>query len=376
MRLFIEKIWNATRRGIPLTRRAYFFWYILKLLQYIYVFGLFLRRIYHYFLTVPQVPYNIPVIAVGNLSLGGTGKSVFVQWLVQQGGFQNPAVLLRGYKSKVLLEQKNFVVSDGKSIFGEAAFVGDESLQIALFGVAVAIGKNRLQSLTKLLQKMTPNVPDVVILDDAYQTNSIKKTFTILLVDAQAPFENGNLFPAGPLRELDYSRADVIVLTHADRSSIPISEIKSQYFIDFDPDKIFSGRHAFTGFFDAYGQKFFISKNNPIILCSGIAKPDSLEGTIRQQGFVVSQHVIFFDHHAYEPSDVYSIIDHCKKNGVDICVTTEKDWTKLSRFQDLFVAANIHCVVAKIAFEFLTVGEYAIFVNQMQKAIERGLVAQ
>lgn len=376
MRLFIEKIWSATREGKPLTCRAYFFWSILKLLRYIYVFGLFVRRTWNYFLEAPKTPYNIPVIAVGNLSLGGTGKSVFVQWLVQHGGFQKPAVLLRGYKSKVLLKQKNFVVSDGKDVFGEAAFVGDESLQIALFGVAVAIGKNRFLSLSSLLKKMAPSRPDGVILDDAYQTNSIKKTFTILLVDAQAPLENGWLFPAGPLRELDYSRADVIILTHADRASIPIVEIKSKYFSDVDPVTILSARHAFAGFFEAHGEKIFIPDNKPVVLCSGIAKPTSFEGTILQQGFVVAQHVIFFDHHAYELCDVYRVIDNCKKNGADTCITTEKDWTKLCKFQHLFVRENIQCIVAKIAFEFLTVGEYAIFANQMQKAIERGFVAQ
>ena len=376
MQSFIEKLWSATREGKPLTRRARFFWGVLKLVRHGYVLGLLLRHMWHSFFKVPRAPYNIPVIAVGNLSLGGTGKSVFVRWLVQHGGFSKPAVLLRGYKSPVLLKQATFVVSDGKNIFGNAVLVGDEPLQAAQPGVSVAIGKNRSQALSSLLRVMDPVRPDVVILDDGYQTNTIRKTCTILLVDAQAPLENGYLFPAGPLRELDYHRADIIILTHADRVNSMLEDIKRRYFSDLDPGRIMAGRHAFVGFFDASDCRVLVHPGAPVVLCSGIAKPHSLEITVRQQNSIIIEHLVFFDHHAYVLADVRRIIDQCKKNNVDICITTEKDWTKLRDFQPLFIAANIQCFVTKIAFEFLTVREYAVFANLLQKVLERDQAAK
>lgn len=370
MQSLIEKIWSATREGKPLTRRARFLWAVLKLIRHGYRLGLLIRRLWHSFWAVPRAPYNIPVIAVGNLSLGGTGKSVFVRWLVQHGGFAQPAILLRGYKSPILLQRKIFVVADGKNIFGGAALVGDEPLQAAQSGVPVAIGKNRFQALTGLLCAMAPARPDVVILDDGYQTNTIRKTCTVLLIDAQAPLENNFLFPAGPLRELDYHRADIIILTHADRVLGSLENLKRNYFPDIKSEKIIAGRHAFAGFFDDSNHPAGVQLGASVVLCSGIAKPHSLEATIQQQGLIITTHAIFFDHHAYVESDVYGIINLCRINNTDICITTEKDWTKLRDFQQLFKVAKVKCLVTKIAFEFLTVHEYAVFANLLQKVLE------
>ena len=369
MRLFIEQLWSATREGKPLTRCALFFWWVLKFLSYLYAFGFSVRQQFWRRISPPQAPCNIPVIAVGNLSMGGTGKSVFVDWLIRHlVNFKHPVVLLRGYCSPLLRKQDVFVVSDEKTIFGDAAVVGDEAAQVAKRGVAVAIGKNRYKALMALLGVTRP---DIVILDDGYQTTTIHKDCTILLIDARAPFENEWLFPAGPLREKDYNRADIIVLTHADQANHPLSYLKQKYFPDILPEKITAGRHAFEAFVNSEGDIVNVSAGTGVVLCSGIAKPQNLEETVRQQGLVTTRHFVFFDHHDYTSDDVQTIITACKQHNPMILITTEKDWTKLQAFQSLFAEAKVTCLVAKITFEFLTPHEYAVFATLLRNVLQK-----
>jgi tetraacyldisaccharide 4'-kinase len=376
MRLFIEQIWSATREGKPLTRRALFFWNILKAISYFYFLGLQLRQWVLSYKKSPHAPACIPVIAVGNLTVGGSGKSVFVSWLVTHAGFERPAVLLRGYKSPVLRSKQSFVVATREKIFGTAHEVGDEPLQIAEQGVDVAIGKNRFKALLKLLFALKPAEPDVVILDDGYQTTTIHKDLSILLVDARAPLENGYLFPASPLRELDYHRADIIVLTHADQAVQPIALLKQNYFPDVKPSCIVAGRHRFSGLVDSQGQLFSLSAGHNVVLCSGIAKPRNFEITVQPLGMNIREHVIFADHHNYKQRDVEKIIATLSMVGSCILLTTEKDWTKLRAFESLFAVHGIACLIVKIAFEFLTSHEYAGFVALMRKKLMDGRPAQ
>lgn len=378
MRLFIEQLWSATSEGKPLTRRALFFWQILKALSVIYTVALLVRRLALSCKVAPRASVPGPVIAVGNLTVGGTGKSVFVEWLARQANFfDRPAVLLGGYQSPVLRKQKAFVVSDGHKIFGDAAQVGDEPLQIAEGnGVAVAIGKDRHEALLVLLRAMKPILPDAVILDDGYQTATIHKDCSILLVDARAPFGNDYLFPAGPLRERDYSRADIIVLTHADAILVSLPDFKKRYFPSLNPIAIVAGRHAFAGLFNAAGKPIEISTAQPVVLCSGIAKPRNIEVTMQREGFTINDHIIFPDHHPYTDHDIKKIITRTLQVGCSTLLTTVKDWTKLRAFSESFDAAGILCLIVKIRFEFLTSHEYATFVALLQNVLVEGRAAR
>jgi tetraacyldisaccharide 4'-kinase len=378
MRLFIEQLWSATSEGKSLTRRAFFFWQILKFFSVIYIIALLVRRLVLSFKKAPRATLPGPVIAVGNLTVGGTGKSVFVEWLARQANFfDRPAVLLSGYQSSVLRKQKAFVVSNGHEIFGDAAQVGDESLQIVEGnGVAAAIGKDRYEALLLLLLAMKPMLPDAVILDDGYQTATIHKDCSILLVDARAPFGNGYLFPAGPLRERDYSRADIIVLTHADLASIALSDLKKRYFPSLNPIAIVAGRHAFAGLFSTAGESIEISREQPVVLSSGIARPENIVTTVRGEGFIINDHIIFPDHHLYTDHDIKKIITRMQKVVCSTLLTTAKDWTKLRAFSESFDAAGILCLVVKIRFEFLTSHEYATFVALLQNVLVEGRAAQ
>lgn len=374
MRLFIEQIWSASREGKPLSRGALFFWFFLKILSYFYAFGLRVRAWLLKYKKIPHSPQRIPVIAVGNLSVGGTGKSVFVAWLINHSGFDRPAVLLRGYKSPILRLRTTWVVSTREKIFGAASVIGDEPLQVAEQGVAVAIGKNRYDAACDLVSVLKKDLPDVFILDDGYQTQTIKKNCSILLIDARAPIENGFLFPASPLRELDYRRASIIVLTHADQANEHVELIKKKYFPDVNPQHIFTGKHRFDGFLDASGKPASLAKSQSVVLCSGIAKPYNLEHTVKRLDLDVRAHVIFADHHMYAPKDIEVILAQLSQAKCSILLTTQKDWTKLREFETLFVSRGIVCLIAKIAFEFLTTHEYDVFVALLRKQLIEGRV--
>lgn len=373
MRSSIEKLWRASREGQPLARCSLFLLFFLQIISFFYYIIITLRICFYKIYGSPRALFQIPVIAVGNLSLGGTGKSVFVDWLVKKLPYKHPLVLLRGYGSEILQREQSFVVSDGVSIF-KPSLVGDEALQIAQRGVCVAIGKNRYKAFLDFINhraKTSDNVPlpDVIILDDAYQNFSLYKDYTVLLVDARAPFENGRLFPAGPMREFNYSRADLIIFTHADEVKASIPVLKKQYFPAFSEHKILAGRHAFTSFIDADGLAISLSPGTPVVICSGIAKPENIINTVQQQKLVIMHTCIYQDHYAYTQLDVIRIIKILRQQGTSILVTTEKDWTKLRTFKHFFDEALILCVVAKIEFEFLTPREYDDFMRFLQQAL-------
>jgi len=313
------------------------------------------------------------------LTVGGTGKSVFVAWLAKESKFfDKPAVLLHGYKSPILVSQNVFIVSDGSSIFGDASVVGDEPLHIAEQGnIATAIGKDRSQALQALLKALpVTGRPDAVILDDGYQTATIQKDCSILLVDARYPFGNGYLLPAGPLREHDYSRADIIIFTHADEVDFSLIDLKKRYFPSVNPIRIVGGRHVFAGIDIVAGKAFMENFQESIVLCSGIANPYNLEKTAREAGFNIVHHIIFPDHHNYEIHDVQGILDHMIALKNVALVTTAKDWTKLRSFAKAFSDAGIVCQIVKIRFEFLTSDEYATFVALLQNVLVEGRAAQ
>lgn len=297
----------------------------------------------------PSASFDLAVIGVGNLSVGGTGKTPMIEYLVRLLSDRvNVATLSRGYGRKT----KGIRIADASDT---PATVGDEPYQfLTKFSdtAVIAVGEERAFAIPFIVDRY-PEV-NVVLLDDAFQHRQVRPSFQILLTDYRHLFVNDHLLPAGRLREArrGANRADVIVVTKCpnettDDKMIDISSAIRRY-----SDKpIF-----FTGI--GYGGLKPVSQDAPykperVILVSGIADASPLERYVRHNHQLV-RHFNFGDHHAYSPNDVRRICD-AALNAQAAVVTTEKDIGKLN--SEVFKSAGVPLFFLPIEIRFLKNGK-------------------
>ena len=286
---------------------------------------------------------QLPVICVGNLSVGGTGKTPMVEYLLQllSPGY-TVATISRGYKR----------ISVGVHIAGShtlAKDIGDEPMQLhsKFPDVKVVVGEKRVDAMTQLLQQYPQT--EVVVLDDAFQHRAIAAGFNLLLTDYNNLFTDDYYLPAGQLRDLkkNYKKADVIIVTKspaklssAERDGI-IGKIKplphqSVYFTTLQYGKPY---HIFAGL-----RKSF-EAGDGLVLVSGIANPQPLISHIKRHD--ISLDVVSFpDHHRFTPKD----IEHVKKR-LAAChqknkyiITTEKDAMRLKAFEEELSEVPVYAI--------------------------------
>ena len=269
------------------------------------------------------------MISVGNLTVGGNGKTPFTILLasaLKEEGLK-VAVSHRGYKGAY--ENMIKLISDEDQIFEDAQKAGDEPLLIAqnLKGIPVIVGKNRKAALKFLEEKVQP---DVVILDDSFQHLKVHHDFDFLLFNGKKPIGNGFLTPAGMLREPKSAMkyADCFVL----------NDISGECGIP----KIFK-KYSTPIFSTSYHISHFIHYNNlekcetsafegkKIYLLSGIGNPSSFERSMIELGLSFVHHYQFDDHHEFSENDIASILKSANGQNVDAVITTEKDYVKLKK---------------------------------------------
>lgn len=270
---------------------------------------------------------EIPVVSVGNLSVGGTGKTPHVKWLVEQFMLTKKcAIVLRGYGRKT----KGYLRVNASHLPEE---VGDEAvLYKHFFGtrVEVVVCEDRVAGVQSLLSECS-NV-ELVFLDDAYQHRRIHRDVNILLSDYQHPFWRDGVLPFGRLREFSIgkSRADAIVVTKCPHGISRKDKLNIERSIK-------PGLHQFVGFsslqYDSFVPLFEHEWKNPpshVVLVTGIANPEPLELELKKQFEV--HHLRFNDHYDFSAKDIqriHDIFDTFVKEG-KVIVTTEKDATRLS----------------------------------------------
>ena len=275
------------------------------------------------------------VISVGNITVGGTGKTpmvIMLANLLKERGYR-PAVLSRGYGGKN--KHPINVISDGNNILMDASVAGDEPTFIAksVNRVPVVTGAKRCLTGRYAMDHLGA---DVLILDDAFQHRSLFRDIDIVLLDSKRPFGNGFLLPRGPLREpaKALKRADILVLTRSDREGE-----KRTIDIEFPPTPIFRGYHRPKDLVkgnkdDIYPLKYMEGKK--VCAFAGIAKPESFRETIETLGAKVVAFTTFPDHHRYTTSDLKDIKSVSSNNSAEITITTEKDGIKLIDFPEFF----------------------------------------
>lgn len=266
--------------------------------------------------------FNMPVIAVGNLTTGGTGKSPMTEYLIclLKDNYR-VATLSRGYKRK----SKGFVLADATS---NAETLGDEPYQFhsKFPDIEVAVDADRVNGITQLLS--LPQKPQVIVLDDAYQHRRVKAGFYILLTAYGDIYADDFLLPAGNLREsrAGAKRADIIVVTKCP----PGLSLQEQQKIKQKLKPLEHQRVYFT--FIQYDERIYSEtsallidevRRQEKILVAGIAKPQPFFSFLKND----ADHCLAYpDHHNFTEEDIQTIIN---KSNNRIIITTEKDYTRL-----------------------------------------------
>lgn len=304
----------------------------LLLLPFAVLYGLivYVRNKMFDFKILKSKSFAIPVISVGNLSVGGTGKTPHIEYLINllRKDFII-STLSRGYGRKT----KGFLMVD-EAATSETA--GDEPLQYRkkFPEICVALDEKRKRGIVKILEK-NPET-NVVLLDDAFQHRYVKAGLSILLTDYYKPFSNDYILPSGTLRESrsGMKRADIIVVTKCPRVISPIT-CKSME----EDMKIQHGQHVYYSYIDygnlipmnPFAEKIAAEKFSTILMFAGIANPYPLEDQLKSIADTVET-IRFRDHYQYQPKDMLKIKEMFESifSKNKIIVTTEKDAMRIN----------------------------------------------
>jgi len=294
---------------------------------------------------------GVMVVSVGNLTVGGTGKTPVVERLARElkDGGRNVAILSRGYKSRKLpvlrrLRRKFFgkfkprVVHDGKKLLLDSAWAGDEPYMLArsLANVPVLVHKNRARAGLAAVSEFKA---DILILDDGMQYLGIEHRLDICLIDRQAPFGNEFLLPRGTLREppANLRRANLILITKAvpGESRALIRRIR-QYNRTADIVECVHMPKYLRNIYDpADCLPLSHLQGKYLGVLSGIARPESFEATLRELGANIEISTRFADHHRFRGEELQDFVARCARRDTDFIVTTEKDGVRFpSRIGD------------------------------------------
>jgi|TARA_B100000959_G_scaffold44060_2_gene44414 tetraacyldisaccharide 4'-kinase len=265
--------------------------------------------------------FNIPIISIGNLVLGGSGKTPTIEYLVRLLSYNYKiAVLSRGYGRK----STGFILADSNS---DAGVIGDESMQYyrKFKNIIVSVDSNRVRGINKLIKLNSK--PEIVLLDDAYQHRRVKPGMSILLTKFNDLYSDDNIFPLGNLRESksNANRADVIIVTKCDKN---INKDQKRHIIQKlnigDNQKIYFSSIKYSKMlYDKESSKPLSEfKNIKFTLVTGIADSSHLINYLNDSGYNFN-HILFKDHHDFSNSDIIKI------DRNNLIITTEKDYVKL-----------------------------------------------
>jgi len=304
---------------------------ILHAVSLLYLLIIKLRNLLYDHKFFPEVKLPCPVISVGNITAGGTGKTpcvIMLAQIVKEMGFK-PAVLSRGYGGSNKAPVN--VVSDGSNILLSGTVAGDEPSLIArsLQGVPVLIGPQRSLTGRAAIDKFGV---DMIICDDAFQHRRIFRDINLLLLDGRKPFGNGYLLPRGELREplRELRRADAFILTRSDEAG-GTDSISGK----FKNTAVFAGIHRPVDLVRGdYGATLPFSALQGKKICgfAGIARPDSFKKSLLAAGAQIISFAVFPDHHAYSKQELETIYNNFTGSGADFLLTTEKDGMRLQEF--------------------------------------------
>ncbi len=299
---------------------------IMRARSSLYKFGIF-----------KKTKLSVPVVSIGNLTMGGTGITpmvMYVSRLLQKKGLQH-VIVSRGYGGKATKAVN--IVSDGKEILLSADIAGDEPRMIAesLQGIGVLTGPRKIEVAKYAVDEFNAQG---IVLDDGFQHMALERDLNLVVFNAWAPLGNGHVFPGGDLREPinSLSRAHAFIISGVDKQNVHhVAELKDFLESKFPGVPIFEGRYANAGTRNSLNGKSLnkqtINSKKLFGFC-GIANPEIFENSLKEEGVQLLGFQGFKDHYRYSKGDFTKLVEKAKSVGADALITTEKDIVKVGEF--------------------------------------------
>ena len=291
-----------------------------------------------------QVRLPAYVLSIGNLAVGGTGKTPLAIWICQWllGQEARPAILSRGYGRRDNNPARVPASGDPEVL---AKHFGDEPVLMARALPVVPVWVGSRRTIAGKAAVMSDGA-DILVMDDGFQHLLLARDLDIVLLDCRNPFGNGLLLPAGPLREpvLNMERADAFVLTHAD-SSCAAGRLEAHFGELFPEKPVFRCRHVMNGFRTSESDgtlPFAVLKEFPAIAFAGLARPEGFFEDLAKTGIDIRGSIAFPDHHRYTDSDFRRIYAEALKEGAKVIITTAKDAVRIpAPYRDSILIAEM-----------------------------------
>ncbi|HED00497.1 MAG TPA: tetraacyldisaccharide 4'-kinase [Proteobacteria bacterium] len=366
---------------------GYLYGQVMRLRSRLYDIGLFKTR---------SLPCR--VISIGNLTLGGTGKTPVTMWLADyiRSKGKKVTIVSRGYRAKN--KRPVSIVSDGQRIILGPDEAGDEPFMMArnLPGVPLLIGKERFLVGMRAIEDFSP---DVVLLDDGYQHLGLARDLNLLLLRTVKPFGNGRVFPAGTLREplSALKRADAFILTYAGEEAGSVMEEQWLFLQERFPNKPVFVSYCKPVSFYLLNETFIrlgrtkdkgdnppsipFTKGGPtlttplkkgdtgglggllggkkVLAFCGIAHPESFRKTLIHLGIDLVDFIAYRDHYDYHRSDLEQIEEKAAGKGAEFIITTEKDAVKI----DKLIGSRMPIPIGILRTEFTFEHKFTSFID-------------
>lgn len=346
-------------------------------LSWLYGMVVFIRKKLFDWRILKQVQYNVPVICVGNLTVGGTGKTPHIEYLV--GLLKDRyrvAVLSRGYKRK----SKGFVLATDSTNYQK---IGDEPHQIKLKfpDIIVAVDENRRHGIETLLAMK--DAPDIILLDDAFQHRYVKPSLSILLSNYNRPVYTDKMLPAGRLREpaSGMERANIVVVSKCPDTLKPIDMRIINHELNLFPYQTLVFTTTKYGnlvamfnrkdLFNRIERPLETIKDKNVLLIAGIASPELLVDEIKKYTSSVKL-LEYPDHHNFSAKDIKEIENEFQNMGdKTITILTEKDAARLTNGNGLSEKLKSSMYYLPVEISFLQKEEEEIFNKKINKHVDK-----
>lgn len=347
IRKYIEKIIAGSKKG----KIAALMRFILFLLSVIYAQLAKLRSFLYQNNILEKQEAEVPVISIGNITTGGTGKTPFAAFLAAElKADYTIAIISRGYGAAEAVEEP-FLIKDQHQLYAGAEQAGDELFMLARKNENLIFirSANRYQGTELAVEKGA----DLILLDDGFQHYQLKRQADIVIIDAQKPFSNKKVLPAGLLREpfSALKRADLFLLNRSENVDYSrINELKKSL-NEFSPlnQGVFKAEtkleRCVSVAFQTEENLGFL-KEKKVFAFSGIGSPEAFKKSIESAGAKIVSYKIFKDHYNYQKEDLLTLLDQYSASQADLILTTEKDAVKLFNFSEM---------IAQLPFYYLQI---------------------
>ena len=354
----------------------------LRPLSWLYGIGVAFRNLLFEAGILKSQTYATPVISVGNITVGGTGKTPHVEYLIRLlKDKTNLAVLSRGYKRK----SHGFVLGDAHATIYD---LGDEPFQMMqkFPGITVAVDKKRTRGISNLIHGAAGKEIDVILLDDAFQHRYVKPGINILLVDYHRLIIYDELLPSGRLREPASSknRADIVIVTKCPTDMKPMEfRVLTKAMALYPYQQLYFSTHTYEHLEPLFGEgeleKLEDLANQHVLLLTGIGLPEQMRLDLEPYAKEIKP-LAFADHHQFKEKDIQLINETFSSLPSPRCIiTTEKDAVRLKTIEGLSDEMKQHLYVLPIRIKILLDQELSFnkyIIDYVRKNSRNSILAQ